>query len=114
MSTDSIDSESWLIDTGDDIVRKIADADLKSLKRIEHAVYCFWVLDYAVRNSGTLFPIEDIHPEALSELRDAARASNWPLVLELTSMDEPALVEEYYERFEATVSEVRVAYESDI
>ncbi len=45
------DFETWIIETGDAIIQKQSEQGKAPLSPIEQAVYCLWVIDYAVRNS---------------------------------------------------------------
>src|SRR5215213_8978179 len=44
-----------------------------ALTDTEAAIYCLWVVDYSIRNSGTLGAMEDLYPDALVELHRFAR-----------------------------------------
>jgi hypothetical protein len=48
------DNETWVIETGDTIIRKKTRGGIECLSPWETLVYCLWVADYAMRNAGDL------------------------------------------------------------
>ena len=61
MCKKKMDNETWLIEIGDEIIEKKSNSNYEDLSELEKSVYCFWVIDYAVRNSGTLGPFADLY-----------------------------------------------------
>ncbi len=114
MCTESTDNETWLIEVGDEIIEKKASSGYEKLSMLERSIYCLWVLDYAVRNSGGLGQIEDLHSSALVELLSSAESQNWKRVESLVSgsENEPEFCEKYYEQFDLACNELRSQYES--
>ena len=49
-----IDNETWIIEDGDIVIRKIAEHGIDTLLPIELLIYCLWVADYGMRNAGDL------------------------------------------------------------
>ncbi|BCV33574.1 hypothetical protein TUM4442_31010 [Shewanella algae] len=72
-----MDNETWLIEFGDDIIDKKAERGIEALSNYEKAVYCLWVIDYSIRNSGTLDAVEDLYPEAPVEFESLVLKHNW-------------------------------------
>lgn len=109
-----LDNETWLIEIGDEIIEKKSDSGYETLNEVEKSIYCFWVVDYAVRNSGTLDAVEDLYPQALTELNDHANSNGWSemSVLIANSSDSAMFCDLYYEKFEMACNEVRSSYES--
>lgn len=109
-----MDNETWLIEIGDEIIEKKASLGYESLNKLEQSIYCFWVIDYAVRNSGSLEPIDEIYPSAMDELKNNAHSNKWSHLLKLlaTSLDQESFCNDYYELFESACSDVRSAYEN--
>ena len=108
------DNETWLIETGDLVIRKEVSSGLLSLSDIERAIYCFWVIDYSVRNSGTLGAVEDLYPDAFLELSQYARTNNLShlaLICETTNRSEEGFCENYYRLFEAACDDIRAVYQ---
>ena len=105
----SFDLETWLIETGDAVILAMENS---SLSDIEQAIYDFWVIDYAIRNSGTLELIEDIHPAAVDELTELATQHHWHKTSELltTAHSEDLFCEYYYLHFETCCEEIRQSY----
>jgi len=63
------DLEFWLLEAGDAILNKKAVSGWESLTTTEQAIYHLWVIDYAVRNSGSLELVADFQPEAVPLLQ---------------------------------------------
>jgi hypothetical protein len=103
------DMETWLLETGDEIIEKRAEQGEASLSRPEHAIYCMWALDYAVRNAGSLDALEDVHETAIEDLAAFARAEKIGVLSALLDMaaDEEAFIDAYYEQFDAACTELR-------
>ena len=114
MCARKMDNETWLIEVGDNVIAKKSRLSYEELSEIEKSVYCFWVIDYAVRNSGTLGPVGDLHPLALNELKDMANKHVWVHMLNLLSVadNENEFRQMYYEQYESACSEIRSAYEN--
>ena len=108
------DNETWLIETGDLVIRKKASSSLLSLSDIERAIYCFWVIDYSVRNSGTLGAVGDLYPGAFLELSQYARTNNvshLALISETANTTDEGFCENYYRLFEAACDDIRAVYQ---
>ena len=95
------DPETWLLTAGDNVIRKMATSEREPLAPSEHAIYCLWVIDYAVRNAGTLEPMRDRHADAASDLESFARSSNLNLLRDwaASAADEMAFCASYHETF---------------
>lgn len=48
----SFANETWIIETGDSVVLKRAELGVGALSAREVLVYCVWLADYGMRNSG--------------------------------------------------------------
>lgn len=106
------DVETWLIDAGDEIIRKKASIGIAGLSEVERAILCLWVVDYAVRNSGTLHPMRALYPDALVELHSFAISTGLSELAALTGNpgDETAFCADYHGRFETAGTELRQCY----
>lgn len=109
-----LDEESWLIDIGDEIINKIAETGIDSLNNIEHAVYCLWVIDYVVRNAGSLESVEDLYPTAVQKLSILSKANGWLLnsEVEAEARNSELFCSSYYDSFDVKCGELRSAYEN--
>jgi len=47
-------SEDWLVYAGDYLIRKKHRVSAGKLSTHENAILCFWAIDYAVRNAGSI------------------------------------------------------------
>jgi hypothetical protein len=108
----TIDNETWLLDEGSKIVGKKSVEGYESLTRLEKATYCFWVIDYAIRNSGTLEPMRELHKSALAELVEFSKNNNCKNLSSMLTIDnEKVFCEEYLERFEKACQDLHDLYE---
>ena len=108
-----LDNESWLIEIGDEIIHKKSNSGYDALDEIEKAIYCFWVVDYAVRNSGTLDSVEDLNPNSIPELIKYANENQLENLSKLLSnKKEEQFCREYYGAFEKACSDLRQKYNS--
>ena len=109
------ENETWLIDVGDTVIAKKTELGLSSLTDIERAIYCFWVADYSIRNSGTLGAMEDLYSDALSELNQFARKSACSQLSRISDFNETIGEEEFCENycrlFESACTEIRELHE---
>jgi hypothetical protein len=67
---DSLDFETWILDRGDEIIRKEHEFGTESLSTLENAVYNLWAVDYAVRNAGHMEALEELRPKAAHDLSE--------------------------------------------
>ena len=105
------DYETWIIDIGDEVIHRKASIGFTSLTDIEKAIYCFWVIDYAVRNSGTLEPMRELYPTAISELKAIAVKESWIMLSALLSIkNESEFCDNYYLSFDKACSELARNY----
>ena len=103
------DNETWLIDEGDKIIGKKSRENYESLTSLEKAIYCFWVIDYAIRNSGTLEPMREIHKGSIVLLNEFAKSNNCNELCSMLAIadDEDAFCENYLERFDEACNDLR-------
>jgi len=101
------DYETWLLDVGDTIIQRKAETGYESLSSTEKAIYCFWVVDYAIRNSGTLEPMTELHASSLDELNVfASSASCKNLSTLLVELNTCGISDSYYSAFSKVCSEL--------
>lgn len=106
--------ETWLIEVGDQVIQKQAHRGTSALSKPERAVYWMWLIDYAVRNSGSFGPLEDMDSDALADLTTFARDARLPILsswLTLSS-DEDAFCASYLDRFCEGCAELKAFFES--
>lgn len=102
-------NESWLIDTGGEVVEKEAREGAAALTPWETLVYCLWVADYGMRNAGDLDTASDLHARFKRDAKQAAKVLALPLTLEAFSLPKAKLQREYFDRFEAMCTEIKRA-----
>lgn len=105
----TLDMETWLLEEGNRVIQKKSIWGLNSLTLVEQRIYSMWVVDYAVRNSGTLEPMRELYPDALHELGLFAASSNAVNLLALLNLssDEKNFCSEYGERFDRACGDIR-------
>lgn len=103
------DDEAWLLQVADDVLKRRAEPNPTPSTPTDQAIYCFWVIDYAVRNSGTLEPMRELYPDAITEFTTFARENALPQLTKfLTSYaDEKTFCETYHDTFPAVCAEFR-------
>jgi hypothetical protein len=105
------ESEAWLIEEGDRVIRKCVELGCKSLDRWEALVHAFWWADYAVRNGESLVAT-DAHCAFHAKGLRAAEELSLPLTRELFALALDGFEGEYLDRFEAVCDEIRAAERS--
>jgi hypothetical protein len=103
----TIDNETWIIEMGDAVIRKITCGGVECLSSWETLVYCLWVADYGMRNAGDLDTAADVYPEFHLNARRIAKALSLRLTDEAFSLPESDLEREYFDRFESICNEIR-------
>lgn len=103
------DLEFWLLETGDAILNKKAVAGSDSLTTTEQAIYHLWVIDYAVRNSGSLEPVADFECDAVALLQAFARQHQLTILADWlrTSTDETLFCDNYEVHFNAACQQLK-------
>ena len=102
-------NETWIIETGDNVVRKMRELGSNGLTQWDNLVYCLWVADYGMRNAGDLDTAADLYASFHSEGRHIAKALSLPITLAAFSLNKAELELEYFDRFESMVEEIKKA-----
>lgn len=103
------DNETWLIETGDLVIRKKATFGAEGLLTWEVLVYCLWAADYGMRNAGDLDTAADVHPAFQEQARRIAEQLSLPMTHQAFSLSKDDLEMQYFERFELMCDEIKVA-----
>jgi hypothetical protein len=103
------DNETWVIETGDRVIRKKVSGGIDSLSPWEMLLYCLWVGDYGMRNAGTLDTAADVYPEFQLHARRIAEELSLRLTREAFSLPQRDLEREYFDRFESICNEIKNA-----
>jgi hypothetical protein len=98
---DDVDLESWLVNVGGDIIDIKSSQGLEALTPLQIAIYNLWLIDYAVRNSGSFGPLEDMESDAIEALLDYSSSNNMPALASWLAQakDEEAFCKNYYHHF---------------
>lgn len=100
-----MDNETWLIEFGDKIIEKKSEVGIEVLTDYEKAIYCLWVVDYSIRNSGTLDAVEDLYPRALVEFESFSAKHKW--LPKLSLMEIVSSQESYYQNYDVLCNGLR-------
>jgi hypothetical protein len=101
--------EDWLIKVGGDTIEKKATQGEAALTPVETAVCNLWLIDYAVRNSGSFGPLQDMNSNALASLLVFSQEHRLSFIARWLAapVDEAAFCSTYYEHFNSACSELR-------
>lgn len=106
---DDFGLESWLVNVGGDIIDIKSSQGLEALTPLQIAIYNLWLIDYAVRNSGSFGPLEDMESDAIEALLNYSSANNMPALNFWLSQanDEEAFCANYYHHFPGACLELK-------
>lgn len=102
-------NQSWIVQTGDRVIRKKAQADAASLSDWEQLVYCLWLADYMMRNAGDFANAQDMCPTFQSDAQQLAERLGLAVTREAFSLSQHKLQKEYFDRFERICDEIKSA-----
>ena len=101
------ENDNWLIDTGDTIIGKKAAEGVLTLR--ERLIYCLWVTDYGMRNSGDLDAARDVYATFQEEGAVLAKSLSLKFTEETFSLPDENLQRQYFERFDRVCDEIKRA-----
>ena len=107
------DNETWLIETGDLVIRKKAKSGIDGLLPWEALVYCLWAADYGMRNAGDLDAAKDVHPTFHEQAHRIGKQLSLILTQDMFALSKDALALQYFERFELICDEIKGARPDD-
>jgi hypothetical protein len=103
------ENETWVIEAGDAVVRKKAFAGLSALRPTERLIYCLWVADYGMRNTGNLETASDLYAQFQEEAIRLAKELSLEFTLETFSLPKESLEIQFFDRFERVCNEIKKA-----
>ena len=103
------ENESWLVEAGGDVVEKKAKFGVQGLSASERLLYCLWVIDYCMRNSGDLVQVDLLHQNCIGEAKQLAKDLSLGEAEQAFSLPALDLEIQYEARFEAVCNEVKRA-----
>ena len=107
------DNETWLIDTGDSIIRQQAARGQESLPPLDRLIYCLWVADYGMRNAGDLTTACNLYGSFHEVASQLSQELGLTLSQSAFALSRADLEQQYFERFEAICDELRAARHAD-
>jgi len=102
-------NQSWIVQAGDRVIQKKAQAGAASLSDWERLVYCLWLADYMMRNAGDFANAQDRCPTFQSDAKQFAERLGLAATCEAFSLSQRKLQKEYFDRFERICDEIRNA-----
>jgi hypothetical protein len=103
------ENQTWVVQTGDRIIQKEAQAGAASLSDWERLVYCLWIADYMMRNAGDFANAQDMYPNFQSDAKQLADRLGLPATRDAFSLSQRKLQKEYFDRFERICDEIKSA-----
>jgi len=103
------DWQTWIIETGGEVIEKEVEHGLGSLSPIERLIYCMWVADYGMCNAGDLDTACDVYENFQSEGAQLAVTLKLPITTEAFQLSRQALEASYFERFPSICEELAAA-----
>ena len=104
------ENETWLIETGDAIIRKKARYEIDDWETL---VYCLWVADYGMRNAGDLETAAAVYSGFQIDARRIAQHLSLEVTHSAFSLSKADLQQEYFDRFESICDEIKRANTSE-
>lgn len=102
-------NESWLVEAGGDVVEKKAKVGVHGLSASERLLYCFWVIDYCMRNAGDLVQVDLLHQNCIGDAAQLSKNLSLISAEQAFSLPISELEAQYEARFEAVCNEVKRA-----
>jgi hypothetical protein len=104
-----MDNQTWIIETGDSVIRKKAASGIGSLTPWELLVYCLWVVDYCMRNGGDLDNAAIFFLDFRSNGRKSAEVLDLPFTRAAFALPNNDLERVYFEQFDSICAEIKRA-----
>jgi hypothetical protein len=101
------ENETWLIETGDDVIVKTAELGRDALTPCERLVHCFWVADYSMRNAGDLLAASDLYGPFREEAQQLANELGLQKTTAAFSLPAEKLREAYFDAFDGICGELQ-------
>ena len=98
--------ETWLTERGDEIIDKKAKVGLNSLTKLEHLIYCVWIVDYSIRNAGDLSAAEDLYPPFKEQGQTFAKQLQLDKPYSYFTLDTEEMTEQYFLYFETICTQL--------
>jgi len=105
--TGPADNETWLIDTGHEIIERRRALGGDALTPRERLIHAFWVADYSMRNAGDLAAARDLDARFRETARVAAAALGLVYALNVFSLSDGELERRYFDLFDPLCDEIR-------
>lgn len=101
------ENETWLIETGDDVIVKKAEQGRDALTSCERLIYCVWVADYSMRNAGDLLTASDLYSPFHEEAQRLADELSLSKTKAAFSLPAEELKEAYFDVFDDVCGELQ-------
>lgn len=101
------DNETWLIETGDDIIVKKAEHGRDALTGCDRLIYCVWVADYSMRSAGDLLTAAELYLPFREEAQRLSKELHFPKTNHAFSLNFEELEGVYFDVFDDICEELR-------
>jgi len=102
-------NETWIIETGDNVIKKHAKVGVDALLPREALIYWLWWADYMMRNAGDFANAVVLEKNFQKEIVLCAKELGLVYTEATFSLPRGRLQKEYFDRFEAVCEEVKGA-----
>jgi hypothetical protein len=103
------ENESWVVQRGHVVIKKMARTGKDSLNDWERLLYCFWTADYMMRNAGDFANATAMYRDFQTDAVQYAKKLGLAKTLETFLLSQKNLEREYFKRFEAICNEIKSA-----
>jgi len=102
-----MDNETWIIEVGDAVIRKMVAHGAGVLSPVERLLHCLWVADYSIRNAGDLDAAVDLYSPFQTEAANIAQSLSLSTTHQAFSLPAKTLEREFLDRFDAVCAEIQ-------
>jgi hypothetical protein len=103
--------EDWIIDKGDAVIQRRAFYP-EHVSPEENLVYCFWCVDYGMRNAGDLEAALQIKSDVMAEGLRLSTELGLTECRSFFSQSRREVEKRYFGQFETVCSELEAAYQA--
>jgi hypothetical protein len=104
-----LDNETWILERGDSVIKRMASDGVAVLKPLEKLIYCLWVADYGMRNAGDLDTASDLYERFQDEAISLAQELRLHMTQAAFCLPRSDLEQQYFQLFDGCCNEIRAA-----
>ena len=103
------ENETWLIEIGDEIIKRRAADGKESVPDVDNLIFCLWVADYGMRNAGDLAGASQVDADFHTDGARLSKSLELPATQHLFGLNSTKFHAEYFDRFESVCDELKSA-----